>query len=194
MFQYYVSAVWLATICFIILKARKRIARVDVRHSATVYSHFAACRSDSEGTQKEVILCKSIPSPTETLRVKMPFIYKRKKQIIIPGSWKATRRVLLICLSSPVSIVIWHLALNGLEFACRRVDESLDAVRPYPLPLVYRSNNTNPLVTTQDDVLGGGWWCAVRYWLHRSTANWYRTWDTTCVTKQYSTHFKIWTV
>ena len=34
--------------------------------------------------------------------------------------------------------------------------ESLDEGDHYPLALVYRSNNTNPLVTTQDDVLGGG--------------------------------------
>ena len=34
--------------------------------------------------------------------------------------------------------------------------ESLDEGHHYPLALAYRSNNTNPLVTTQDDVLGGG--------------------------------------
>lgn len=89
----------------------------------------------------------------------MLFIYKCIKQIITTSfSWKATRinRVLLVCLASPVSIVTWRPVLNGLEFTGGRVYESLDEGHHYPLALVYQSNNTNPLVTTQDDVLGGG--------------------------------------
>jgi len=127
----------------------------------------------------------------------MLFFYKCVTHIITTaGSWKATRtnRVLLVCWASPVSIVTWRLVLNGLEFTGGCVHESLDEGDHYPFALVYRSNNTNPLVTTQDDVLGGRWRCALCYWLHRSTANWYRTWYTTCLTKQYTTHSKICTV